>query len=66
VQLNAAGRGEISRRGSRAFNEALKASLRARVEPIALPRKFRHVDAIPVDSQGKQQPARLQALFARR
>ena len=66
VQLNAAGRAEVSRRGSRPFNEALKATLRARVEPIALPRRFRHVDEIPVDSQGKRQAAGLQALFARR
>jgi acyl-coenzyme A synthetase/AMP-(fatty) acid ligase len=66
VQLNAAGRSEVARRGSRAFNEALKASLRVRLEPLALPRKFRHVDAIPVDSQGKRQAAALQALFARR
>jgi acyl-coenzyme A synthetase/AMP-(fatty) acid ligase len=66
VQLSAAGQAEVSRSGSRAFNEALKASLRARLEPIALPRKFRHVDAIPVDSQGKRQAAALQALFALR
>jgi acyl-coenzyme A synthetase/AMP-(fatty) acid ligase len=66
VQLNAAGQAEVSRRGSRAFNEALKTSLSARLEPIARPRKFRHVDAIPVDSQGKRRGAALQALFARR
>jgi acyl-coenzyme A synthetase/AMP-(fatty) acid ligase len=66
VQLNAAGSAEVSRHGKRAFDEALRAALRARIEPIAVPRKIRHVEAIPVDSQGKRQPAALQALFARR
>lgn len=66
VQLSATGRAEVSRLGSRAFNESLRSSLRGRVEPLALPRKLRHVDAIPVDSQGKRPVAALQALFARR
>jgi acyl-coenzyme A synthetase/AMP-(fatty) acid ligase len=66
VQLSAAGRAEVAKRGSRAFNEALRTSLRKRLEPLALPRKIRHVDAIPVDSQGKRQAAALQQLFARR
>ncbi len=66
VQLSAAGRAEVSRRGSRAFNQALKTALRARLEPLALPRKFRHVDALRVDAQGKRQVAALQELFARR
>jgi acyl-coenzyme A synthetase/AMP-(fatty) acid ligase len=66
VQLNAAGRAELSRRGARAFNVELKAALRTRLEPLALPRKIRHVDAIPVDSQGKRRPAALQELFVDR
>jgi acyl-coenzyme A synthetase/AMP-(fatty) acid ligase len=44
----------------------VRSSLRGRVEPLALPRKLRQVDAIPVDSQGKRPAAALQALFARR
>ena len=66
VQLTATGRAEVSHRGKRAFNEALRSALRARIEPIAVPRKIRHVDAIPVDSQGKRQPGTLRELFARR
>jgi acyl-coenzyme A synthetase/AMP-(fatty) acid ligase len=66
VQLSAAGRAEVSRRGPRSFNEALKTTLRARLEPLAVPRKFRHVEAIPVDAQGKRQSARMHELFARR
>jgi acyl-coenzyme A synthetase/AMP-(fatty) acid ligase len=66
VQLTATGRAEVSHRGKRALNEALRSALRARIEPIAVPRKIRHVDAIPVDSQGKRQPGTLRELFARR
>lgn len=66
VQLNAAGAAELAHRGRRALNQALKAALRTRIEPIALPRKFRYVDTMPVDAQGKRQHAALEDLFARR
>ena len=33
---------------------------------VAIPRTFRYVDAIPVDTQGKRQPAMLEALFGKR
>jgi acyl-coenzyme A synthetase/AMP-(fatty) acid ligase len=66
VQLNAVGAAELAHRGRRALNQALKAALRTRIEPIALPRKFRYVDAVPVDAQGKRQRAVLEDLFARR
>ena len=66
VQLNAVGAAELAHRGRRALNQALKAALRTRIEPIALPRKFRYVDTMPVDAQGKRQRAALEDLFARR
>jgi acyl-coenzyme A synthetase/AMP-(fatty) acid ligase len=66
VQVNAAGAAELQRRGRRSFNEALRAALRRRIEPIALPRKFRYVEAVPVDAQGKRQHAVLKELFERR
>ena len=64
VQLDASGKAELERIGRRSFNEDLKAALRSRIERIALPRKFRYVDAIPVDAQGKRQPAIIKQLFA--
>jgi acyl-coenzyme A synthetase/AMP-(fatty) acid ligase len=66
AQLSPAGAVEIERRGRRSFNDALRSSLRARIERVALPRKFRYIDAIPVDTQGKRRGTVLAALFGRR
>jgi len=66
VQLNAVGAAELAHRGRRALNQALKAALRTRIEPLGLPRKFRYVDTVPVDAQGKRQRAVLKDLFERR
>jgi acyl-coenzyme A synthetase/AMP-(fatty) acid ligase/3-hydroxymyristoyl/3-hydroxydecanoyl-(acyl carrier protein) dehydratase len=43
--------------------EALKGALAASVEAVALPRRYRFVDALPVDDQGKVTEARLATLF---
>jgi len=66
VKLSSAGTAELATRGRRAFGEALKAALRSRIERVAVPRKFRYVDAVPVDAQGKRQRAVLQQLFRAR
>jgi acyl-coenzyme A synthetase/AMP-(fatty) acid ligase len=66
LQLNAEGAAEIARVGRRPFNEGLKAVLRGRIDGVAMPRKFRYVDAIPVDTQGKRQPAMIEQLFGKR
>jgi hypothetical protein len=50
--------------GKRAFNEVLRRELLQRVERVALPRRFRYVRALPVNSQGKATEALLAALFA--
>ena len=63
LQLSEPGAREIDLRGRRAFNDALKRLLRDRIEPIALPRKFRYVDQMPTDAQGKRQQAKLKELF---
>jgi acyl-coenzyme A synthetase/AMP-(fatty) acid ligase len=63
LQLTAEGAAELVRGGRRCFNESLKAALRPRIEGVALPRKFRYVEAIPVDTQGKRQPAMIERLF---
>jgi acyl-CoA synthetase (AMP-forming)/AMP-acid ligase II len=49
--------------GKRAFNERLRAGLLKSLERIALPRRFRYVNALPVNSQGKSTEALLAALF---
>ena len=66
LQLNAEGAAEIARVGRRPFNEGLKAVLRGRIDGVAVPRKFRYVDSIPVDTQGKRQPAMIERLFGKR
>jgi acyl-coenzyme A synthetase/AMP-(fatty) acid ligase len=66
LQLSEPGAREIDLRGRRAFNDALRRLLRNRIEPIALPRKFRYVDQIPTDAQGKRQQAKLKELFRSR
>ena len=66
AQLSPTGTAELARRGRRSFNEALKASLRPRIERVALPRRFRYVDAVPADAQGKRQRTLLETLFGSR
>jgi acyl-coenzyme A synthetase/AMP-(fatty) acid ligase len=66
VELTAAGKAELAARGKRALNTALRSSLRACIEAVALPRAFRYPAAIPVDAQGKRQVGALTALFGRK
>lgn len=53
----------LATRGRRTFNEALRAWLADSVERVALPRRWRHVQALPVNAQGKTTEAALKALF---
>jgi len=66
VELTGAGRTALEELGRAAVGAELKAVLRGKIDAIALPRKFRFPDAIPVDAQGKRQIAQLARLFARR
>jgi acyl-coenzyme A synthetase/AMP-(fatty) acid ligase len=63
VQLTAQGAAELAQCGRRAFGDALKATLKPRLERVAVPRKLRYVERVPVDAQGKRQPALLRQLF---
>ncbi|ODS60385.1 MAG: hypothetical protein ABS38_12755 [Acidovorax sp. SCN 68-22] len=58
-----AGRVVLQAHGRRAFNERLRATLLQTLERVALPRRWRHVAALPVDTQGKCTEAALTALF---
>ncbi|HEX5686909.1 MAG TPA: AMP-binding protein [Ideonella sp.] len=59
----AAGRALLQAQGRRALGERLRGRLLAHVERVALPRRWRFVDALPVNSQGKSTEALLGALF---
>jgi 3-hydroxymyristoyl/3-hydroxydecanoyl-(acyl carrier protein) dehydratase len=61
----AAGRTLLQALGRRALAERLRARLLAHVERVALPRRWRFVDALPVNPQGKCTEAALAALFAK-
>jgi len=63
VQLSASGGVELNEQGNKQVNAAIRRSLRSKLEPVAVPKKFRFVDAIPVNAQGKRQPQILQSLF---
>ncbi len=66
VELRDAGRDALKERGRAAVTAALKAAVRGRVDPVAVPRAFRFPDVLPIDAQGKRQVARLKELFARK
>ncbi|WP_428096530.1 AMP-binding protein [Candidatus Rariloculus sp.] len=61
--LSRTGAEELARVGRLAFSTTLKDSLRSRIEPVALPRKFRYLDELPVNSQGKRTQAAIEKLF---
>jgi acyl-CoA synthetase (AMP-forming)/AMP-acid ligase II len=50
--------------GRKPLVEQLKAALATAVERVALPRRYRFVEALPVDDQGKVTGARLAPLFS--
>ncbi len=49
--------------GKGKFWLALRKALRSWLEPIAIPRKLRVLDEIPLNSQGKRQIAEIEKLF---
>ncbi|MCY1043149.1 AMP-binding protein [Corallococcus sp. bb12-1] len=49
--------------GRRSLNQALREKLAPHFESSALPRRFRYLEAMPVNSQGKSTEAALAALF---
>ena len=63
LQLNDAGHSELQDIGRKAVNENIRQWLRKKIDPIAVPRKIRYEDEIPVNTQGKRQEATIQELF---
>jgi acyl-coenzyme A synthetase/AMP-(fatty) acid ligase len=65
VQLTAAGNLQLMEQGRRHVSETIRRALRGSLEAVAVPRKFRFVDAIPVNPQGKRLPEVMRDLFER-
>lgn len=63
VQLSEKGNTELENLGRRDVGQMIKKALGGKLDPVAIPRKIRYVDAIPVNSQGKRKPAVLRELF---
>jgi acyl-coenzyme A synthetase/AMP-(fatty) acid ligase len=63
VVLSATGRRVLADSGKLVLNRQLRDVLAAAVEPVALPRRWRYLDRMPHDAQGKTTRALLQALL---
>ncbi|GLR05137.1 surfactin synthetase [Vibrio hyugaensis] len=63
IVLNEQGQKTLSELGKGKFWLALRKALRNWLEPIAIPRKFRVLDEVPLNSQGKRQVAEIEKLF---
>ena len=58
-----AGRAVLAEGGKTALNARLRAWLAPGTDPVALPRRWRYLDALPVDARGKTTAAQLLALL---
>lgn len=63
VVLSEAGRAQLAAIGKNALNRQLRAQLAGVVEAVALPRRWRYLEQIPVNAQGKTTQALLLALL---
>jgi acyl-CoA synthetase (AMP-forming)/AMP-acid ligase II len=63
ASLTEAGRHKLRAHGKAALVDALRAALLEGVDRLALPRRWRFVDALPTDAQGKTAHSALVALF---
>jgi acyl-CoA synthetase (AMP-forming)/AMP-acid ligase II len=63
VVPSAAGRAVLEAQGKPALNARLRAALGTTVEMVALPRRWRYLDRLPVNAQGKTTVAALLALL---
>jgi acyl-CoA synthetase (AMP-forming)/AMP-acid ligase II len=61
--LSAEGRLGLAQQGRRAWGQMLREALRDSFEAMALPRRWRFVEAMPIDAQGKTPQGLLQSAF---
>ncbi len=63
VQLTEDGLSLLKQLGRQTFTNTLRRALVDYIEPVGVPRRFRFVDEIPVNSQGKYEVSVLEGLF---
>ena len=63
IRLSASGRSTLAEQGKLAMTRAMRHTLAGKIEPVGVPRRFRFVEGIPVNSQGKLVLATLVELF---
>ena len=63
VVLSDAGREQLAEEGKAAFDRGLRQQLAHAVQAVALPRRWRYLDQLPVNAQGKTVQSLLQALL---
>ena len=63
AELTASGQRKLQARGKQALIDELRTLLLQGIERLALPRRWRFVEAMPVNAQGKTPVAALEALF---
>jgi acyl-coenzyme A synthetase/AMP-(fatty) acid ligase len=63
LQLSDSGRKALEQNGRKEIGRRLRKALGGKLDPVAVPKRLRYVDAIPVNPQGKRRPAEIRALF---
>jgi acyl-coenzyme A synthetase/AMP-(fatty) acid ligase len=63
LQLSDAGKTDLEKLGRRDTGQKIRQSLSGRLDPVAVPKKLRYVNEIPVNPQGKRQAAVIRELF---
>ncbi|MDH3265490.1 MAG: hypothetical protein OEM25_00870, partial [Gammaproteobacteria bacterium] len=63
LQLSDSGNKELLQAGRKSMGQKIKRALSHKLDRLAVPKKLRYVDVIPVDPQGKRQPEVIRGLF---
>jgi acyl-coenzyme A synthetase/AMP-(fatty) acid ligase len=63
LQLSDSGKQALEKHGRKETGARLRVALGDKLDPVAVPKKLRYVDVIPVNPQGKRRPDDIRALF---
>ncbi|MFV0574844.1 MAG: AMP-binding protein [Vibrio sp.] len=63
IQLSATGQSQLELLGKGKFGLMLRKELHQWIEPVGIPRRFRFIDEIPLNTQGKRLVSEIERLF---